>query len=228
MNDQPTALAEIAEDVAHETGHWLSTHEEHVNAVIHGIGFALSLAAAGYIVWLAGEGDVRDAVACGVYALTLIAMYAVSALSHAVQHPPAKKVLRAWDQGMVYLLIVGTQTPLMWKYVPAMIFWPVLVLIWAAAAAGFYSKVFAHHRIDGKFSALSYLALGWVPAMILISYVPRGSMVWIAVGGVSYTVGVLFLTLDRRVRYFHAVWHLFVILGSACHYYAIIQYVMLQ
>ncbi len=116
---------------------------------------------------------------------------------------------------MVYLLIVGTYTPLMWKYVPAAILWPMLALIWAAAAAGFYSKVFVHHRIDGRFSALTYLALGWVPAMVLIGYVPRGSMTWIALGGVSYTVGVLFLTFDRRVRYFHAVWHLFVMLGSA-------------
>ena len=84
--------------------------------------------------------DIRDALACGIYATTLMAMYFVSALSHAVRRPQQKELLRAWDQGLVYLLIVGTYTPLVWKFVPSPILWPALLLTWGAALAGFASK----------------------------------------------------------------------------------------
>ncbi len=79
MNNRISALTEIAEEVAHDTGHWLSVHEEQVNAVIHGVGFVLSLVAAGAIAWMGRGVDIRDAIACGIYAITLTAMYAVSA-----------------------------------------------------------------------------------------------------------------------------------------------------
>jgi hemolysin III len=104
---------------------------------------------------------------------------------------------------------------------------PVLVLLWGAALLGFASKVLVKHRIDHTFSPLPYVALGWLPAMILAPFVPLACLAWMAVGGVLYTVGVIFLVLDRRVRYFHAAWHLFVLGGSSCHYFAILSFVVL-
>jgi hemolysin III len=99
--------------------------------------------------------------------------------------------------------------------------------LWGAAFLGFASKVLAKHRIDHTFSPLPYVALGWLPAMILAPFVPLTCLVWMAAGGVLYTVGVIFLVLDHRVRYFHAAWHLFVLGGSTCHYCAILSFVAL-
>ena len=98
---------------------------------------------------------------------------------------------------------------------------------WIAALLGFYSKVVASHRVQEKFSVVSYLALGWIPALALLYYSPLECLGWIALGGVFYTAGTWFLIQDQR-RYFHAIWHIFVILGSACHWYAIYSCVLLK
>ena len=137
----------------------------------------------------------------------------------------SKHRLRAWDQGTIYFLIVGTYTPFVAVYLQPT---PAVLLVaglWLAAGLGFWSKVVANHRINA-FSAWSYIALGWLPALPLIGHVPSGCVMWMAIGGVSYTLGVVFLMLDSRISYFHAVWHIFVIAASACHFYAIFTYVV--
>ena len=204
----------------------LSHEEENVNTAIHGLGFLLSLAGIAAMLCAATGADMKDAAACLVYATTLTAMYAVSALSHAVRDPARKQLLRAWDQGVIYFLIVGNYTPLMWKFVPTGVTWSVLPLLWLAAAAGFYSKVVLQHRVDGRFSAATYLLLGWLPALCLVNYLPWACLGWVLAGGLCYTAGVPFLKFDRKVRYFHAVWHVFVVLGSACHFYAVYVHVL--
>jgi hemolysin III len=165
------------------------------------------------------------ALACGLYTATLVATYAASALSHGVQQPEWKHRLAVWDQGVIFLLIIGTYTPFLVAYLPSAWSWPVLVLLWGAALLGFASKVLMEHRIDHTFSPLPYVALGWLPAMILTPFVPLACLAWMAAGGVIYTMGVIFLVLDHRVRYFHAAWHVFVLGGSACHYFAILSFV---
>ena len=87
-----------------------------------------------------------------------------------------------------------------------------------AAIAGLCSKVILRHRVNDSFSAVTYVLLGWVPGMLLIHLVPAACQTWIVLGGVSYTVGVVFLKLDHKVKFFHAVWHLLVIVGSGCHF----------
>ena len=200
-------------------------HEEFVNAVTHGAGVVLS--GAGAVVLLSNRPHWTVALACGLYAVTLVATYAASALSHGVQQPTWKRLLSVWDQGVIVLLIIGTYTPFLVAYLPSPWTMPVLVLLWGAALLGFASKVLAKHRIDDTFSPLPYVALGWLPAMILAPFVPLACLVWMAVGGVLYTAGVIFLVFDHRVRYFHAAWHLFVLGGSTCHYFAILSFVAL-
>jgi hemolysin III len=200
-------------------------HEEFVNAVTHGAGVVLSGAGAVALVSHCSHRTV--ALACGLYAGTLVATYAASALSHGVRQPGWKRLLGIWDQGVIFLLIIGTYTPFLVAYLPAPWTMPVLVLLWGAAFLGFASKVLAKHRIDHTFSPLPYVALGWLPAMILAPFVPLACLGWMAFGGVLYTVGVIFLVLDHRVRYFHAAWHLFVLGGSTCHYFAILSFVAL-
>jgi hemolysin III len=200
-------------------------HEEFANTLTHAAGVVLSVVGGAALLSSCAHWTV--AVACGLYALTLVATYAASALSHGVRRPDWKRLLSIWDQGVIFLLIIGTYTPFLVAYIPSAWTMPVLVILWGAALLGFASKVLAKHRIDHTFSPLPYVALGWLPAIILAPFVPLACLAWMAAGGVLYTVGVIFLVLDRRVRYFHAAWHLFVLGGSACHYIAILSFVVL-
>lgn len=201
-----------------------SASDEFVNAVTHGIGIVLSVVAAAVLYQTTRSAGIWMQVAVMAYAASLFAVYLLSTLSHAVQTETNKNRLRAWDQGTIYFLIVGTYTPFVAAYLPPMQAALLATVLWLVAGVGFWLKVVAKHRINA-FSSWSYLALGWVPAMALISQVPFDCVMWMALGGISYTVGVAFLLLDTRVSFFHAVWHLLVILASACHFYAILTYV---
>ena len=201
--------------------------QESVNAWTHGLGFLLSIPAGFALTRLANEHRESLLTACVVYSLSLSAMYLFSTLSHAVREPAARHHMRALDQGFVYMLIAGTFTPFVWSYMEG---WPRVALltgIWLAAGAGFYSKVFGRHRINNM-TAITYILLGWVPSMILLGYVSVVCFAMMALGGVLYTVGTLFLQNDHRSWYFHAVWHTMVILASACHYVAIAMFTILQ
>jgi len=199
--------------------------QEIANVATHGLGFLLCLAATAYVAGMVGSLRIGLAASCLVYTSTLTAVYAVSTISHAVQRPRAKFLLRAWDQGIIYLLIAGTYTPFTWSGLEGPFRAFVLVLLWGAALTGFLFKVVRHHRVN-NFSPVTYIMLGWVPAVFLFSSVSRECLVWMLLGGVSYTVGTLFLRYDHRVRFFHAVWHLFVIVASACHFYAVVVMVI--
>ena len=200
--------------------------QECVNVATHGVGFLLSVGATIYVAGMVQSIELGLAVCCLVYTSTLVSVYAISTISHAIQRPRAKFLLRAWDQGVIYLLIAGTYSPFVWSGLEGTLRLVVLSLLWGSALTGFISKVVRHHRVN-DFSAAGYLMLGWIPAMVLFSTVSYECLMWMVAGGVSYTVGTLFLTFDHRVRYFHAVWHLWVIGASACHYYAIVVLIML-
>lgn len=128
---------------------------------------------------------------------------------------------------MVYMLIAGTFTPFIWAYMAGWQRLALLLLVWGAAALGGYSKVIAGHRLNNM-TSLTYVLLGWIPAMFLMSYVTLICFSSMALGGVVYTLGTRFLQNDHRRWYFHAVWHLMVILASACHYSAIIMFPILN
>jgi len=197
--------------------------QEFANTITHAAGVVLSLV--GAVALLASCTHWTIALACGLYTATLVATYAASALSHGVQQPEWKHRLAVWDQGVIFLLIIGTYTPFLVAFLPSAWTLPVLALLWGAALLGFASKVLAAHRVAHTFSPLPYVAHGWLPAMILAPFVPLACLAWMAAGGVVYTVGVIFLVLDHRVRYFHAAWHVFVLGGSGCHYFAILAFV---
>ncbi len=201
-----------------------SASDELVNTITHGIGIVLSLVAAVVLYQSTYAEGFWLQLAVMAYAASLFAVYLLSTLSHAVQSQANKNRLRAWDQGTIYFLIVGTYTPFVAAYLPPLQAGLLAGILWLVAGVGFWLKVVAKHRINA-FSSWSYLALGWAPAMALIQHVPFGCVMWMALGGISYTVGVGFLLLDTRVRFFHAVWHVLVILASACHFYAVLAYV---
>jgi hemolysin III len=206
----------------------LAPQEEMVNTITHGLGLVLSLLGTIAIIASARSIERGLAIGCGVYAITLVVVYAISTLSHAVWQPRSKRRLRAWDQGVIYLLIAGTYTPFACLDLSSSARVLVLVGMWSVAGIGFLSKVWWEHRVGADFKAHSYVLFGWLPALTMLHLVSLACLSWMAVGGLLYTLGTLFLALDRQFRFFHATWHMFVVAGSACHYYAILTFIVIR
>jgi hemolysin III len=204
-----------------------SSAEEVANTVTHGVGTVLSAAGTVALVILAvyHRASFGQLLATLVYGASLTGVYAASTFSHAFQEPRRKRFFRVLDQAVIYCLIAGTYTPFILAYMPPQRKWAVFVLVWTLATAGFLSKVCLKHRIEAVVVA-NYILLGWLPAMAMVSLMPLDCMVWMACGGVLYTVGTLFLTFDQRVPFFHATWHLFVLGASAFHFFAVLHYTL--
>jgi hemolysin III len=206
-----------------------SAADERINAVTHGLG--LVLAALGALVMatsVASRGDRWVVTGCAVYLASLIAVYAMSTLSHGAWPPRWKSLFRRLDQAFIYLLIAATYTPFSVAYLRGPWWWALLATIWVVALLGFASKLFFAHRVEAV-SIVSYVLLGWMPivaAPALMQTLPMGAFWWMLVGGACYSLGTVFLHLDERVRHFHAVWHLCVIAGSACHFAGILFFVV--
>jgi len=206
----------------------LSRAEERANAITHGLGFLLSVVGAIVMaINVYGDGDVWREMGCGVYVLSLLAVYGMSTLSHSANTPEWRSFFRALDQGCIYFLIAATYTPFSLAYLRTTPWWLLLGAIWAVALWGFLSKVFFAHRVDAV-SIWPYIVLGWMPTIsvpALAGIVPMAAFWWMLVGGLCYTLGAIFLRYDYKVRHFHAIWHLFVLAGSTCHFLAILAFV---
>src|SRR5437588_12520313 len=195
--------------------------EELVNAITHGFGFVLA-AIGTMVMWtaVAAHADARLATGCAAYLFSLVAVYAMSTLSHSATSVKWKSLFRKFDQAFIYLLIVGSYTPYSLAYLHGG-FWPVLLaFMWMVALVGFASKALFAHRVDCS-SVTSYVFLGWMSIIAiptLWQIVPAGEMAYILGGGVWYMLGILFFINDEKFRHFHAAWHLCVIAGSACHF----------
>jgi hemolysin III len=202
--------------------------EEFVHALTHGIGLLLSLAGAWFLIARAMlQGDAWRIAGCSIFAAALVAVYAASTLSHAVRAPRWRRMFRTLDQACIYLLIVGTYTPLALEYLRSGWWWLLLACMWAVALIGFASKTLFSHRIDAV-AVWSYVVLGWMPIVVAPAYlgiVPSAVLWWVLIGGLCYTAGTVFLVLDHRRLHFHAIWHLFVMGGSLCHYGVVLIFV---
>ena len=211
----PAIIASAAESKVSE--------EEWANGLTHAIGFVGSVVAGFYLIQSTLTGNSSwQILGCSVYVATLVGVYAASTLSHWVSTPVWRDVFRTWDQGLIYLLIVGTYTPLAVAYVHGP--WQLVTVgMWALAIVGFLSKVAVKHRVDG-ISLWLYLALGWLPIIVLPCLLASPSTLWLVLaGGIAYSIGSILLMNDHRGPYLHVGWHLFVMLGSAIHFYAIWQ-----
>ncbi|MHB1035003.1 MAG: PAQR family membrane homeostasis protein TrhA [Pirellulales bacterium] len=206
----------------------VSQVEELANAVTHGIGLVLSIVGAVVLITHShSQGDAYRVVGCTVFALTLIAVYAASTLSHTPLRPRLKHLFRTLDQGSIYLLIVGTCMPFALTYLRTDWWFLFFGSMWTVALCGFVSKTLFSHRVDAV-ATWSYLLLGWMPIATvpsLIDVVPAAALWWMLIGGLCYTFGTLFLVHDNRHPLFHPVWHLFVIAGSTCHFMTILFFV---
>ena len=203
--------------------------DEIANSITHGIGLALSLVGGTALVTLAARyAGMREIIGCGIFSASLVAVYAASTLSHVFQRPRTKRIFRMLDQGCIYLLIAATFTPLALEYLRGGWWWLLTATMWGIALVGFVSKVLLAHRVEAV-STAAYVCMGWLPALAakpMIAIVPGGCLWMMLAGGLFYTVGTLFLTFDRKALFLHAVWHVFVIAGSAVHYFTILHYVL--
>lgn len=203
---------------------YLSLADERANTITHGAGTVLSLVALAVLATHPAQPPLSMKLAAMTYAVSMAIVYFCSTMSHAVFEPVRRHRWRARDQGAIYCLISGTYTPFIWACSPSGWRVPILAAVWIAAAIGFYSKVFAKHRINAN-STVTYVLLGWLPAIPLFSGTPTICLYWMIAGGLAYTVGIAFLVSDHRRRYLHAAWHLAVIAGSTCHFISIYKLV---
>lgn len=202
--------------------------EELANSITHGLGVVLSVAALSVLVTLAAIfGDVWRVVSFSVYGAALVVLYLSSTFYHAFRPGRVKRALHVVDHASIYILIAGTYTPFMLVTMRGPWGWTVFGIIWGLALGGIVLKVFFVGRAR-FFSIGLYVAMGWLIVLVAkpaLAAIPSGGVVWIVFGGLAYTGGLAFYAWER-LPYSHTVWHMFVLCGSICHFFAVLFYVL--
>ena len=201
-------------------------HGERLNSITHLVGAALAIAgAAVLIVHAALLGDPWRITSFSIFGAMLVILYTASTLYHSLR-PPAKDLMRRFDHCAIFLLIAGTYTPFTLVSLRGALGWTMFALVWAAALHGIWRAW--RRRNDRPQSALPYALMGWlglVAVVPLLQALGTAGMLWLALGGVLYTAGIVFYVNDERWRHAHGVWHLFVLGGSASHFTAVLWFV---
>jgi len=204
-----------------------SQGEEIANSISHGIGLLATLGGTPFLIMHAARyGDAGFFVGTSLFSATIILLYLASTLYHALPMGKAKRVFRVIEHSAIFLLIAGTYTPFTLGVLSGGWGWTLFGVVWGLAAIGVALKVFnkASHPIV---STGLYLLMGWLIVIAvdpLFAKVPTSGLLWLIAGGLSYTTGVAFFATDSRLRYGHLIWHLFVIAGTVCHYFAVLWY----
>ena len=202
-------------------------HGERFNSISHLIGSAAALAGtAGLIVAAARQGDIWKLVSFSIYGTSLVLLYGFSTLYHSLPGR-GKAVFRTLDHLAIYLLIAGTYTPFTLVTLRGPWGWSIFGAVWGLAVFGMVLDTLGT-RGPRIVPIVIYLLMGWLVVVALkplMARLPLHGEVWLLAGGLFYTTGIVFYALDKRVRHFHGIWHLFVIAGSLCHYITIFYYV---
>lgn len=205
-----------------------SLKEEIAHSVTHGVGLALALAGLVVLVVFASlEGGPDRIVASAIFGTALVLLYLASVLYHAIPAPRAKHVLQRLDHSAIYLLIAGTYTPFALVSLHGKIGWSLFVVVWSLALLGIIRE-WATRGGSRMLSVILYLCLGWLAVAAigpLAHVLPSTAIALMILGGLIYSAGAIFY-LWRRLPYHHAIWHGFVVAGSACHFFAILLYVI--
>lgn len=201
--------------------------EELANALSHGLGLLLAVASLPILVHHAAlHGSSADIVAASLFAGTAITLYLASTLYHAMRAGAAKAWLKRLDHASIYLFIAGSYMPFLFGVLRGAWGWSLFGVVWGAAALGVAAKLLdrLRHRL---WSTGLYVAMGWVALVAAAPLVERMSaagLAWLIAGGLSYTAGAMVFLFDSKLRYTHFVWHLFVLGGSICHFFAALWY----
>jgi hemolysin III len=203
-------------------------HGERFNSSTHLVGTALAITGSAVLVTRAAlDGDPWKIVSFSLFGTVLVVLYAISTLYHSIRASSAKALFRRLDHCAIYLLIAGTYTPFTLVTLRGSLGWALFGTIWAMAAYGIVHAW--RYRGNDDPSVWPYLVMGWLGAAAAVPLVARlgaGGMIWLAAGGVLYTMGILFFLNDTRWRHAHGVWHLFVLGGSTAHFFAVLRYVI--
>jgi hemolysin III len=212
-----------------QDAHFYSASEERLNIASHALGLVLSIIGLALLLWrTTRSGDATQIISCTVFGLSLITLYAASTLYHSTTSAVARRRLRAFDHASIYVLIAGSYTPLALLVLRGTIGWAIFAAAWSLALVGIVIKL----RYTGRYHRIStgmYVFMGWI---IVFAYKPlianfsTEGLSWLFAGGVAYTVGAIFYSI-RSMPFAHASFHIFVLLGSACHFISVYHYVLL-
>ncbi len=201
-----------------------SNTEEQANRITHALGIVASVAGSVFLMFTAfQDSDALKFISFGIFGLSLIILYTASTLYHSAPNERSRHFLKILDHSAIYVLIAGTYTPFMTLNLKGTWGWSILTVIWLLAIAGVIFKLGFVHRFK-KTSTFLYLAMGWLVVLAyrpLAASLPPDSLTWLVAGGATYSAGIIFYLWDG-LRFNHAIWHLFVLGGSFCHYLAVI------
>ncbi len=205
-----------------------SAAEELAHSLTHGAGLLLGVTALVLmVVFAAQRGSAIHVVACSLYGGTLVLLYGASTLYHALPSGRAKRLFGTFDHAAIFLLIAGTYTPFTLVTLRGGWGWSLFGAIWGLAIGGVALEALTRGRVR-RLQLFLYLGMGWsilLAAKPLLRELARGGLILLIVGGFAYTLGVIFFVW-RRLPFHHAVWHLFVLGGSTCHFFAVLLYVI--
>ncbi len=201
-----------------------SLGEEIFNSVSHGTGSLLAIAGTAVLIVLTAiYSDAWAVVSASIYGASLIILYTMSTLYHAITNARAKKFFRIMDHNTIFFLIAGTYTPFTLGPLRGALGWVLFGIVWGAAAVGIVLNSINLERFR-KPSVVCYILMGWVIIIAIkpmLHTLPSASLVYLLTGGVLYTVGIIFYAL-KKVKWFHSVWHLFTVAGSIFHYFSVL------
>ena len=202
--------------------------EEIFNSIIHGAGVLVSLAGLVLlIVFSSLYGTASHIVSCTVFGFTLVLLYTASTLYHSFRKPRIKHVFKIIDHSCIYILIAGTYTPFMLVTVRGVLGWTIFGIVWFLVVLGILFKAFFIHRFK-ILSTFAYILMGWLVIFAIkpiFQTLPVSAILWLISGGLAYTGGTIFYAW-KKLPFNHAIWHLFVLAGSICHFFAVLFYVV--
>ena len=202
--------------------------EELANGITHGIGLVLSIVGLAVLVFLSVmRGNAWHIVGCTTFGVSLVLLYTASTMYHSFRSARWKRILKTLDHTAIYLLIAGTYTPFTMVNLRGFWGWTLFTLVWSLSVFGILWKIFNVDRYQ-IMSTLIYIAMGWLVVIAikpLLLGIPLSGIAWLVAGGLFYTAGVIFFAANR-IPYNHAIWHIFVLAGSICHYIAVMLYVL--
>ena len=204
------------------------TTEEKINILTHGLGLLLSIAALVLLIIHAStHGTARHIVSFTIFGASLILLYSASTLYHYSQKPEIRRKLNILDHASIYVLIAGTYTPFTLITLKGWLGWTIFGITWGIAIIGVFFKLFYTGRFD-KISTIAYVAMGWIIIFAvkpLIENLPLNGLYWLLAGGIFYTIGAVLYSV-KKIKFNHAIFHVFVLLGSFSHFMAIYFYVL--
>jgi len=208
--------------------HVYTRREEVANAITHGIGTVLSIAALVLLIVFASlEGNVWHVVSFTIYGVSMLLLYTSSTLVHSFPEGKVKDLFEIFDHSSIYLFIAGTYTPILFNVIRGTLGWTLFGIVWGIAVAGIVFKAFYTKRFLFT-STIFYILMGWVIVFAWNSLVENfagGGLTLLVIGGILYTLGTVFYVW-RSFPYHHAVWHLFVLAGTIVHFFMVLLYVL--